>query len=208
MYRHPLHQFFFAEFCTYCQYETRMKKVGQLQDRRYLAMDSALDDLTKKLGATAIPLNGVEFAGKGLKLNNAEDGDYQGEEDYQGEGENDDDYEDEEDDDEDGESDDYSGDDYYNEVHTTPMRRNLDAHQPPSPQIFQRADSPVTQLEDDLHKIMVASGAADSGAAVDLYRKLFGSADESTLGQINNLLPAYLGLLKVIDVIHLFFLQN
>ncbi|BES98641.1 Hypothetical protein NTJ_11456 [Nesidiocoris tenuis] len=35
MYRHPLHQFFFAEFCTYCQYETRMKKVGQLQDRRY-----------------------------------------------------------------------------------------------------------------------------------------------------------------------------
>ncbi|CAB0012312.1 unnamed protein product, partial [Nesidiocoris tenuis] len=123
-------------------------------------------------------------------------GDYQGEEDYQGEGENDDDYEDEEDDDEDGESDDYSGDDYYNEVHTTPMRRNLDAHQAPSPQIFQRADSPVTQLEDDLHKIMVASGAADSGAAVDLYRKLFGSADESTLGQINNLLPAYLGLLK------------
>ncbi|BES98640.1 ran GTPase-activating protein [Nesidiocoris tenuis] len=126
-----------------------------------------------------------------------EHGDYQGEEDYQGEGENDDDYEDEEDDDEDGESDDYSGDDYYNEVHTTPMRRNLDAHQPPSPQIFQRADSPVTQLEDDLHKIMVASGAADSGAAVDLYRKLFGSADESTLGQINNLLPAYLGLLKL-----------
>uniref|UniRef100_A0A0A9WZI5 Uncharacterized protein n=1 Tax=Lygus hesperus TaxID=30085 RepID=A0A0A9WZI5_LYGHE len=35
MYQHPLHFFFFSEFCAYCQSKVRMDKVQRLQDRRY-----------------------------------------------------------------------------------------------------------------------------------------------------------------------------